>query len=57
MPGPNFTKEDYIRVMKRMLYEQLIKGHKNEEEFRKKDDKHVDEVLKRFNIKVDYNFA
>ncbi len=44
---------NYIRVAKRMMYEQLIKGHKDEAELKRKDDKHVDAVLKYFDIKIE----
>lgn len=51
------VKQDYIRVAKRLMYESLVKqGNPNDiEMLLKKDDKHVDAVLKTFNIKVDFN--
>jgi len=49
----NKMNNNYIRVAKRMMYEQLIKGHKDEAELKRKDDKHVDAVLKYFDIKIE----
>ncbi len=45
---------EQIRVGKRLIYEHLIKGSKNEAELKEKDDTHVEQVLKAFNIKFDY---
>tara|TARA_R110000803_G_scaffold201812_1_gene266730 strand:- start:242 stop:448 length:207 start_codon:yes stop_codon:yes gene_type:complete len=42
----------YPRVMKRMIYERLIMGRYDTAELMLKDDKHVDAVLKTFNIKI-----
>jgi len=47
-------KDEYSRVARRMLYEKLIEGTKNEQALKKKDDKHVQQVLNSFNIKVNY---
>ena len=48
--------DDVQRVMKKMIYEQLINSssmkQKDKDELLKKDDKHIDAVLKTFNIKV-----
>ena len=38
--------------MKRMIYERLIMGRYDTAELMLKDDKHVDAVLKTFNIKI-----
>ena len=48
------VKQDHIRVYKRLLYETLVKqgNPKDVEMLLKKDDKHVDTVLKDFDIKV-----
>ena len=44
------------KVMKRMIYEQLVNSsnsnQKDKDELLKKDDKHIDAVLKTFNIKI-----
>ena len=45
---------EQIRVGKRLIYEQLIKGSTNEAELKEKTDTHVEQVLKAFNIKFDY---
>lgn len=45
---------EQIRLGKRLIYEHLIKGSKNEAELKEKDDTHVEQVLKAFNIKFDY---
>jgi hypothetical protein len=50
----NTMKQDFIRVAKRMAYEALIKGLPSEAKLKEKDDKHVEEILKLFRIKVNF---
>ena len=47
--------DDIIRIQKRMLYNELIKGSKNEKELKLKDDKHIEQVLKCLGIKITMN--
>ena len=48
-------KDEYSRVARRMLYEKLIEGTKNEQALKKKDDKHVELVLNEFGIKLHFH--
>ena len=50
------AKAEILRVFKRKIYESLVKqGNQDDiEMLLKKDDKHVDAVLKAFNIKVNF---
>tara|TARA_R110000751_G_scaffold264480_1_gene363548 strand:- start:181 stop:345 length:165 start_codon:yes stop_codon:yes gene_type:complete len=49
------TKESFERVARRMAYEKLIEGNREEEELKKKDDEHIKKVLEVFGIKINYH--
>lgn len=53
-------KNAYIKNAKRLAYEKLIDmgkmSDKDKEELKKKNDEHVDNVLKCFGIKITSNF-
>tara|TARA_R110001592_G_scaffold264077_1_gene529428 strand:+ start:340 stop:582 length:243 start_codon:yes stop_codon:yes gene_type:complete len=55
MTSSEQIEDQVLKVMKRMAYETLIKqgDQKDTEMLLQKDDKHVDAVLKAFNIKFD----
>ena len=48
-------KDEIAKVARRMCYEKLIEGQKNEEALKKKDDKHVELVLNEFGIKLHFH--
>ena len=56
----NEIKRDMIlqnKIAKRMAYEELVKnipGLETRESLLKKDDRHVEQVLKQFGIKIDF---